>query len=208
MNVDRQKERILLHICCAPCSTHPIQLLSKDYQVVAFFYNPNLYPPSEHHFRLQETQRYCQLNHLQLIAPDYQRKDWLQLTCGARDEPEGGRRCQQCFGVRLEKTAETAHQLKIPNITTTLTIGPNKPASVIFPLGIQAADRYNLNFVALDFKKKDGYKTSVRMSREAGMYRQNYCGCEFSIRDRNIRNSKRLKHQQGLSGKDHSHPGD
>jgi len=193
MTVTSTKEKLLLHICCAPCSTHPLSMLVPDYEITAFFFNPNLYPPGENEFRLEETRRYMDMLNIPLIAPEYERRSWLDSVSQFRDEKEGGERCRICFHYRLQETANYAKANNIGLFTTTLTIGPNKPASVIFPIGDALAKKNNLRFLSIDFKKKDGFKHSCSLSRDAGMYRQNYCGCEYSLRDRNIRNSNRLK---------------
>jgi len=187
----RSKDKLLLHICCAPCSTHPITILQENYEIIPLFFNPNIYPPSEYYFRLRESRNYLNSLNLPLIAPAYNRREWLEYVREYRNDPEGGRRCSLCFQFRLEKTADIAQKNAIALFTTTLTIGPNKPASVIFPTGNKIALKYNLTFIDIDFKKKDGFKHSCTLSREHGMYRQNYCGCEYSYRDRNIRLSKR-----------------
>lgn len=185
------RPRLLLHICCAPCSTHPIQQLKSDFLITAFFCNPNIYPPDEHQFRLEEARQYLDRERIELIAPAYHRKEWLDTVRDYGPEPEGGYRCALCFAYRLRKTAEIAVERGIDTFTTTLTIGPNKPGRVIFPIGIRVAETYGLKFLDIDFKKKDGFKHSCILSREQGMYRQDYCGCEYSYRDRNIRVARR-----------------
>ncbi|MGB3974933.1 MAG: epoxyqueuosine reductase QueH [bacterium] len=182
-----RKPDLLLHICCAPCCTHAIEVLSETYHIHAFFFNPNIFPPDEYYFRLEETRHYVEKLGLPFIAPKYSRKEWLSAVQHYADEPEGGRRCEKCFDFRLLETAKTAVTLNVHYFTTTLTTGPNKPASAIFPLAENIALKFGLTFVSQDFKKHDGFKKSCELSKRLGMYRQNYCGCEYSLRDRNRR---------------------
>ncbi len=182
---------LLLHVCCAPCSTHPINLLTGEFDVIAFFFNPNIYPPDEHAHRETEAREYFTSKRIHFILQPFQRKDWLEKVQPFADCAEGGERCRTCFELRLRKTAETASALGIRYFSTTLTIGPNKSGKVIFPIGEKLAEEFGLVFLARDFKKQNGYKMSCNLSKEFGMYRQNYCGCEYSFRDRNIRNSMR-----------------
>ncbi|MBN1878928.1 epoxyqueuosine reductase QueH [bacterium] len=180
---------LLLHVCCAPCSTHPLEVLSTEFNVVAFFFNPNIYPPAEYRLREKEAMDYFSAMKIQNIIPPYDRGDWLNHVRMHAENPEGSNRCKLCFEFRLRKTAEIASGMNIGFFSTTLTIGPNKPSHVIFPIGETLAIEHGLIFVARDFKKHDGFKKSCDLSKAAGMYRQNYCGCEYSFRDRRIRNA-------------------
>lgn len=184
-------QKLLLHVCCAPCSTHPIEVLSEKFSVTAFFFNPNIYPPSEYVFREKEAVAYFKTRSIRCISVPYQRREWLNAVAAYAAEPEGGVRCRVCFDFRLRKTAELAAADRFDWFSTTLTIGPNKPANVIFPICEALAREFGVNFFAQDFKKKDGYRRSCLLSRDSGMYRQNYCGCEYSYRDRCIRNAQR-----------------
>lgn len=184
-------QRLLLHVCCAPCSTHPIEVLSGKFNLTAFFFNPNIYPPSEYAFRKREALEYFESISIHCISIPYQRREWLNAVAGNANEPEGGARCRLCFDFRLRATAELAANGHFDWFSTTLTIGPNKPANVIFPICETLAREYGVSFYAQDFKKKDGYRRSCLLSRESGMYRQNYCGCEYSYRDRCIRDAQR-----------------
>ena len=195
MNVDcNHRPRLLLHICCAPCSTHPVRLLASDYDLTAFFYNPNIFPPDEHTFRREEAGRYLTRQGIPLLTAGYDRREWLDTVRPYGDEAEGGYRCALCFEFRLRKTALLAATLGIGVFTTTLTIGPNKPGRVIFPIGEKVGSESGVTFLPVDFKKKDGFKHSCTLSRAHGMYRQDYCGCEYSLRDRNLRQSRHRRH--------------
>jgi len=178
------KPKLLLHICCGPCATYPIQILNPDFNITGFFFNPNIYPVKEYNLRLTEVQRYLKELSIPLVLPDQQQNKWQHLTESMADEPEGGKRCSICFEFRLLTTTEYAALNGFQCFTTTLTIGPNKPAKTIFPIAESAARRFDIQFLAIDFKKKDGHKTATRISKEKGMYRQHYCGCEYSIPDR------------------------
>ncbi|MBU1177871.1 epoxyqueuosine reductase QueH [Patescibacteria group bacterium] len=179
------KKSLLLHICCAPCSTHVIEKLQTDFKVTGYFYNPNLYPEAEHDKRRQEAVRFGQEIGIEVLAPEkYEKEKWLELVEGFADESEGGQRCGICYKMRLEKTAQLAASRKFDHFATTLTISPYKKATVINPIGQKISQEYNVKFLADDFKKKGGFQESLDLSTKHGLYRQNYCGCEFSMRGR------------------------
>lgn len=177
-------EKLLLHCCCAPCAIHTIDLLKTQYDLTLYFYNPNIFPKLEHDHRLSELLGYSLLEKIPLIIEDYRPLDFYSLTRGLEDVPEGGSRCRACFEQRLQKTSQKAKTLGFPFFTTTLTISPYKNSSVIFDAGFAAAEKTGLTFLAQDFKKKEGYKLAMQKSKEAGFYRQNYCGCEYSLKSR------------------------
>ncbi len=175
-------KRLLLHVCCGPCATHPLEMLLPDYSVTGFFFNPNIFPASEFKARLSEAERFFQHHKTPLIVPEYLPAAWEKRAAPFSSEPEGGRRCLVCFGMRLFHTARFAAENRFDIFTSTLTIGPNKPARVIFPIAEAASKKHGVPFLAIDFKKRDGHKNSCRISREFNMYRQNYCGCVYSLR--------------------------
>lgn len=174
------KPRLLLHICCAPCSTHVIDLLSETYDATGYFYNPNIHPESEYRRRLAETERHCSRCNVPLLPSVYQPSDWHDVTKGCEAESEGGARCAICFRLRLEETARTAAFYRFDCIATTLTISPHKDAALINRIGMEAGTYHRLRFHEADFKKGNGYGESCRLSRALGLYRQSYCGCIFS----------------------------
>lgn len=178
------KPRMLLHICCAPCSTHVVEKLRDSYDVTGFFYNPNIHPDGEYERRLATARTYARSTGLELLEGEYEVARWMEATRGLESEPEGGARCPLCYRLRLEETALRAKAGGYEYFATTLTISPRKKAGVINPIGMEIAVKYGLNFHADDFKKKDGFKRSVEMSREHGLYRQDYCGCVYSMRDK------------------------
>ena len=175
-------KKILLHTCCACCATHSINALRDEgYEVVTFFYNPNIHPAEEYTARLADMKRLAEETGIENIEPaPYDDKIWFELTKGLEKEPEGGRRCEICFEMRLEKTAEYAREPGIETFATTLTISPHKDAGLINKLGRKAAEKYGVEYYGSNFKKKNGFKKSIELSRKHGLYRQNYCGCIYS----------------------------
>lgn len=178
---------ILLHVCCGPCSTHVIDLLGKDYDVTCYFYNPNIHPEEEYARRMDTVRRYAERMGLEFIAGKYDSERWLELTHALKNEKEGGMRCELCYGMRLEECARIASEKGFGAFATTLTVGPNKKAAVINRIGRELAEAYGLRFLEADFKKKDGFRHSVEMSKREDMYRQDYCGCVYSKAERDSR---------------------
>ena len=176
------KPKLLLHICCGPCSTEVIRRLKDDYEVVGFFYNPNIHPEEEYSRRLMEVQRISALWRVLVDVGPYDHERFLAVAHGLEGEPEGGRRCVACYRLRLEAAAHRAAENGCTHLATTLTIAPMKRAAVINPIGREAAGRCGLDFLEEDWKKRDGFKRSVELARDLGLYRQHYCGCEFSHR--------------------------
>lgn len=175
------KERLLLHACCAPCATHVMEVLSQSYTLIVFFYNPNIHPEDEYKKRLKDMVKLCEIKNTELLVPEYRPDIWLAHTRGMESLAEGGDRCRACFDHRLQKTAETAGIHGVNWVATTLTVSPHKNPKIINPIGKNAADSCGVQFLAADFKKKDGFKKSCELSREYGFYRQKYCGCIYSM---------------------------
>ena len=178
----RTRPKCLLHCCCAPCFTHPYRLLSDSYRVTAFFYNPNIQPEKEYRAREEEIRRLAQKWGAALSVGEYDAGRWFGRVEGLEEEPENGARCAVCYRMRLEKTAEKAKALGFERFATTLSISPHKDADIINRIGDEIGAEYGLAFHRANFKKKDGFKTSCRISAEEGLYRQDYCGCIFSRR--------------------------
>ena len=176
------RPKLLLHICCGPCSTEVIRRLQDDYEVVGLFYNPNIHPEAEHDKRLMEVQRISALWRVLVDVRPYQHERFLEVARGLEHEPEGGSRCLACYRLRLDEAARRAAENGCTHIAATLTIAPMKKAAVINPIGRDVAARHGLIFLEEDWKKQDGFKHSIELSRDLGLYRQNYCGCEFSRR--------------------------
>jgi predicted adenine nucleotide alpha hydrolase (AANH) superfamily ATPase len=179
--------KLLLHICCAPDALYVFRLLQGDYDLTGFFSNANVHPAEEYRQRLEEARRVAGLVGVPLIEDDYAPGLWLERTRKFADDPEKGRRCDVCYALRLKRTAETAASLGFGLFGTVLTLSPWKKAAVINRIGRQFAARNGLAFLEADFKKKDGFKKSVELSRAHGLYRQDYCGCVYSLRARAAR---------------------
>lgn len=179
-----QKQKLLLHTCCAPCVTIPMERLESDYEISCFFYNPNIHPKEEYIHRLKELQNLAKQLNFKIVIHQYDADRWLELINGLEDEPEGGERCAICFRIRLQETAKYAKKQGFDVFTTTLTISPHKNAILINQLGSELDEQYNIKFLAANFKKKDGYKRSIELSNKYNLYRQNYCGCIFSRRNK------------------------
>lgn len=176
-------KKVLVHSCCAPCSTYSYSKLYADgYDVTGFFYNPNIQPQDEYNRRLNEYISYCAGSNIKNIADTSGAEGWLSAIKGLESEPERGLRCNVCFRYRLEKTAQTAVDMGFDTFATVLTISPHKDSKAIFEIGESIAKVYKLSFLMENFKKQNGFKKSLEMSVEHGLYRQNYCGCLFSKR--------------------------
>ena len=180
--------KLLLHSCCAPCSSYCLELLSQHFEIVDFFYNPNIFPPEEYEKRLKELDRFIGgtgmgpkfQNHVTLLEGRYDPDEFFQMAKGLEQVPEGGERCFACFRLRLTEAAIIAKQVGADYFTTTLTISPLKNAQKINEIGLELEKQYGVRYLCSDFKKKNGYKRSIELSAEYGLYRQNFCGCVYS----------------------------
>ena len=182
MDYDISVEKLLLHSCCAPCSTHVIEVLKSQYDVTIFYYNPNIFPKEEYEKRLSEQKRYAQIVGVNILTEVYDEEEFLAKVKGLEGEKEGGKRCDVCFELRLRKTAEVAKENGFDIFATTLSVSPHKNSLTINMIGNKIAEEFEIPFLAESFKKKDGYLDSIRLSKKYDLYRQNYCGCRFSIR--------------------------
>ena len=177
---------ILLHSCCAPCSSYVIERLSNYFDITILYYNPNISPFSEYDKRKKEQIRL--INTMKTIHPvkimdcDYDNDIYESKIKGLENEPERGKRCSVCFRLRLEKTAKLAKDNNFDYFCTTLTVSPYKNSNLINAIGKEIEDVYDITYLASDFKKKNGYKRSIELSSEYNLYRQNYCGCKYSKR--------------------------
>lgn len=184
----RIKPAILLHSCCGPCSTSVVERLSGTYEITIFFYNPNITDREEYMQRRQAQLDFIEQYNRQkeakdclgFLEGDYDTERFFAETVGLEEEPEGGRRCTPCFQLRLEKTAEIASMRGFDTFTTALSVSPHKDVGLIAQIGQRIGMRYGLTFLAEDFKKQNGYQRSIELSKQYGLYRQKYCGCEFS----------------------------
>ena len=180
--------RLLLHSCCAPCSSYVLEYLSRYFEITVFYYNPNIYPPEEFGKRVEEQKRLiAQLpaeHPISFLDGPYEPERFYEMARGLEQVPEGGARCFKCYRLRLTETAEMARAGKYDYFTTTLSISPLKNAEKLNEIGGQLAKDYGVDYLYSDFKKRNGYKRSTELSREYGLYRQDYCGCVFSMRER------------------------
>ena len=179
--------KLLLHACCAPCSSYVISYLANYFEITIYFYNPNMDSNLEYEKRLQELKRFIsEFNTkypVHLISEEYDHNEFLTISKGLENEPERGRRCLKCYELRLRKSFMYAKEHKFDYITTTLTLSPHKNSKIINEIGKKIEDELEFPYLFSDFKKKDGYKKSILLSQEYNLYRQNYCGCEFSRRE-------------------------
>ena len=176
------KPKILVHICCAPDALYVLDILKNDFDVSGYFYNPNIHPRKEYDLRLMEVRSVAKSLKVTLYEDTYDTKRWFDITKKFRFEPEKGKRCDICYAMRLEKTAQKAKELKLDTFTTVMSLSPWKKSDVMNKIGLMFSFRYGINFFEANFKKKDGFRKSVELSKRHGLYRQNYCGCEFSHR--------------------------
>lgn len=179
-----EKPALLLHACCAPCSSHTLLFLCDYFRITLYFFNPNIAPESEYIYRKEELIRLVKELGLdvEIISEDYDSSPFYELAKGLEDLPERGERCRKCIGYRLRKTAEKAKKLGCDYFTTTLTISPHKDCEFINRYGGQLAEEMGIAYLFSDFKKHDGYKHSIQLSKEYNLYRQDYCGCVYSRR--------------------------
>ena len=179
---------LLLHSCCAPCSSHCLSVLAPLAKVTVLYFNPNIFPAEEYEKRKSEQMRFIKEAYPQVKVCDcdYDHTLFLAAVKGLEGEKEGGARCTECFRLRLTAAAQTAKTLGCDMFATTLTVSPHKNASLINEIGREIQAREGVEFLPSDFKKKEGYKHSILLSRRYSLYRQNYCGCEFSLAKDNI----------------------
>lgn len=175
---------LLIHACCAPCSSYVLEYLSQYFHIIILYYNPNITSVEEYNYRLSEEKRLIDelpvKYPVKLIAGDYNPESFFDAVKGLEREPEGGKRCEVCFELRLREAAEKCREIGADYFLTTLTISPLKNAELINSIGEKLAEKYGVKYLPSDFKKKNGYKRSIELSREYDLYRQNYCGCVFS----------------------------
>lgn len=181
---ENETPSLLLHSCCAPCSSYVLEYLSKFFRITVFYYNPNIYPESEYEKRVAEQERLIEEipaeNPIALIVGDYDHSEFLRIASGLENVPEGGERCFKCYEFRLRRAAQIAKAGGFDYFTTTLSISPLKNAQKLNEIAEEISEEYGVSALPSDFKKREGYKRSIELSKKYGLYRQNYCGCEFS----------------------------
>ena len=185
---ENKAPRLLLHSCCAPCSSYVLEYLSNYFQITVFYYNPNIFPESEYTKRILEQQTLIEkmkVKHpVSFIAGHYDKKRFYEMARGLEEVKEGGKRCMKCYELRLRETAQVAKEGEFDYFTTTLSISPLKNADRLNEIGRSLEEEYGVKYLLSDFKKKNGYKRSIELSKLFGLYRQDYCGCEFSMHNR------------------------
>ena len=184
------RPKVLLHSCCAPCSSHVVTLLKEYFDVTVLYYNPNIYPLEEYLKRKNEQIKLLEILNIPIMDIDYDHNEFKENVKGLEDEKEGGARCNKCFALRLEKTAILAQLNQFEYFCTTLTVSPYKNSQIINKIGAILEQKYNVKYLYSDFKKKEGYKRSIELSKEFDLYRQNYCGCIFSKKTGDLNEEK------------------
>ena len=183
------RPKLLLHSCCAPCSSYVITFLDKYFDITIFYSNDNIYPVSEFNKRLDEEIKFClKINpNIKVIYDEYEYNDYLNAIKGKENLGERSPRCYECYKFRLEKTAKKAKELGYDYFTTTLSISPHKNSTWINEIGNVLESEYNVKYLYSDFKKEEGYKRSIELSKEYGLYRQDYCGCVYSLNEKSTK---------------------
>lgn len=197
-----RRPRLLLHSCCAPCSSAVLEQLTQVFDISVYFYNPNIAPEEEFLHRVEEQSRFIrELPHegvIELIRGEYDDSAFYALAKGLENVPEGGERCTRCFRLRLGRTAQMAARQGFDYFTTTLSISPLKDAQRLNAIGAELAEQFGVPYLFSDFKKKNGYRRSCELSDQYGLYRQDYCGCIYSRMERD----RRMQQNESLSGKE------
>ncbi len=183
-NIEDKTPTLLLHSCCAPCSSYVLEYLSKYFKITILYYNPNIFPYDEYKKRLDEQIRLINelpsINPINIIDCKYDNEVYENLIKGMENEKEGGSRCHKCYKLRLEKTVQFAKNNNYDFFGTTLTVSPYKNSQVLNEIGKELEEKYKVKYLYSDFKKKEGYKRSIELSKMYNLYRQNYCGCIYS----------------------------
>ena len=175
---------LLLHSCCGPCSSYVLEVLTQHFNVTLLYYNPNIYPESEYYKRYDEQKKIIEkmpfIHPVKIMECSYDENEFLSAAKGYENEREGGSRCEKCFILRMKKTAQLAAENGFDFFTTTLSVSPHKNAPLLNKIGEELSREYSVKFLYADFKKKEGYKRSIELSKKYELYRQDYCGCRFS----------------------------
>ena len=183
-----KRPTLLLHVCCAPCSSYVLEYLNKYFDITVFYYNPNISSVDEYNKRLNEEKRFVVEypfdNDIKVVNGEYDNDKFEEIIKGLENEKEGGPRCFKCYRLRLEESAKYAKENNFDYFTTTLTISPYKNANKLNEIGKELEELYGIKYLYSDFKKKNGYKRSIELSHEYNLYRQDYCGCVYSVRNK------------------------
>lgn len=180
--------KLLLHACCAPCSSAVIERLGEIFEITIYFYNPNIDTLEEYNKRLKELEKFTSMFHVKypisILSDGHNKEDFQEIAKGLEQEKERGKRCYKCYNLRLERTAKVALENNFDYFATTLTLSPYKNSNWLNEIGDSLAKKYSVNYLYSDFKKKNGYKRSIELSKEYNLYRQDYCGCIYSYKER------------------------
>lgn len=191
--------RLLMHSCCAPCSSYCLSYLAEYFSITVLYYNPNISPEDEYYKRVKEQVRLIKSlpvkNAISFVEGEYEPLKFFQMAEGMEDMPEGGARCFKCYEMRQRRAAEYALAHGFDYFTTTLSVSPHKNAQVLNETGLRLGKEYGVKYLVSDFKKKGGYQKSIQYSREYNLYRQDYCGCIFSKREREHEKTARIVEQ-------------
>ena len=185
---DNVRPKLLVHSCCAPCSSYVLEYLNDYFDITVLYYNPNISPKEEYEKRKAEQIRFIHErfsndntnNKVSFMDCDYESEKYTKIAKSLEKEPEGGMRCVECFRLRLDKTAELAKLYGFDYFVTTLSISPLKNAQLLNRIGLEISEKYGVSYLPSDFKKREGYKRSIELSKKYGLYRQNFCGCVYS----------------------------
>ena len=183
------KNKLLLHACCAPCSSAVLERISKYFDITILYYNPNITEPEEYEKRLNEIENFVKklnLKNIKVLRGRYNPKEFFDISVGLEKEKERGKRCYKCYELRLKETAKVAEELNFDYFTTTLSISPYKNSKWLNEIGENLNKEFKPTYLYADFKKKNGYKRSIELSQEYGLYRQDYCGCIYSKKEREL----------------------
>ena len=185
-NIEQSQSRpsLLLHACCAPCSTYVLEYLCRYFDITVYFYNPNIYPMDEYNIRADELSRFVAecyaCEKIKVVCENYNDAEFYEAVRGLENCGEGSERCRTCYELRLDRSARYASENSFDYFTTTLSISPYKNCEWLNKIGLKCAEKYNAKYLCADFKKNNGYRRSCELSKEYGLYRQDYCGCIYS----------------------------
>lgn len=185
------KNKLLLHICCAPDEAYVVKSLKEEFELYCFFCNPNIQPEDEYKKRLEEAEKVSRIYDVPFESDPYDPNSWEEAVVSFFDSPEGGRRCLECYDLRLERSAAFCKKIGWPSFTTVMSISPHKRIEMLNQAGENAAKKYGVIYEPYNFKKKNGFIESIKLSNELGLYRQDYCGCRLSRDERDQRNKER-----------------
>ena len=187
--------KLLIHSCCAPCSSYCLEYLSEFFNITVLYYNPNIFPALEYEYRVNEQRRFVDefpaKHPIKFIEAPYTPDEFYEIARGYENAPEGGERCTRCYKLRLEYTAKLAKDMDMDYFTTTLSISPLKDATRLNTIGSELSSIYKVPYLTSDFKKRNGYKRSVELSHQYNMYRQDFCGCVYSMNEAKERRKRK-----------------